>query len=138
MMEDFINFPCPRCSTKLVWAESGGVDCPECAKRSVSEPVAVNLDGAPLQNAPLGNKYVYFLWGDKNIKIGSTAYDPRKRAHSVQNQTKEKITLIGALLARESLELELHERFCRARVEGEWFYPCRGLLDLLVESFGHL
>lgn len=128
-----LEFRCPRCDTKII-----NCDCPECAKHRTNAPIPVDLDKDHLETAPLGTKYIYFLWRDNHIKIGSTAYDPRIRTRHIQNESKGKVSLIGALIASESLELELHERFCRARVKGEWFYPCRELRDLLITSFGHL
>jgi hypothetical protein len=67
-------------------------------------------------------RYVYFVKNGRKklVKIGS-AYDIEKRMSSLQISSPNPLTLLGFIEADETAERDLHRRFKKQRVRGEWF-----------------
>lgn len=66
--------------------------------------------------------FVYFLHDGSLCKIGKTKNKPRNRMKALK-VGNAKIQLIGYIETgnRDLLEAQLHERFKKRRVDGEWF-----------------
>lgn len=75
------------------------------------------------------DNFVYFVQcgEDGPIKIG-TAKDLRMRLSSLQIGCPYELRLLGAREGDMLTESELHRRFARYRIRGEWFEPSEGLL----------
>jgi hypothetical protein len=86
-------------------------------------------------DAPL--VYVMQRGSDGPYKIGRAkgAKRVRDRLSTLQTGSAERITLRRVFQGDAALEAALHKKFARARLEGEWFRPARGL-RLLVETYG--
>ncbi len=68
-----------------------------------------------------------------DIKIG-LSIDPGKRVRSLQTASSRKLELIGTIDGdRES---ELHKRFAKCRVRGEWFHPTPALKNYILNESG--
>lgn len=67
---------------------------------------------------------VYFIQAESGpIKIG-IALDPGERLAGLQISHFEKLTLLAAVEGGIALETELHRRFARFKIRGEWFERC--------------
>lgn len=69
---------------------------------------------------------VYFIQvgHDGPVKIGQTQGDARDRLIGIQVGCPYELRLLRAVEdATDGLEGELHERFARHRIRGEWFHP---------------
>jgi hypothetical protein len=81
--------------------------------------------------------YVYFLQPKFNeegpVKVGYSA-DPIRRLREHNNRLRdEPLALVGVFPANREQERELHRRWRRHRVLGEWFRPApeiRAAIDL--------
>lgn len=78
--------------------------------------------------------YVYFIRGrtSGHVKIGR-AWDVSQRFHAIKTSCSEPVELLGLIPSDfpERLEGELHARFRRCCVHGEWFRPNRHLLRFI-------
>jgi hypothetical protein len=81
--------------------------------------------------------FVYFIQAENSdgfIKIGF-AKNPIKRLLLFQTGNPYKLKLLGVISGvTEHYELELHVRFQRFRVRGEWFRPDSELLDFIQQE----
>lgn len=65
--------------------------------------------------------YVYFASdADGLIKIGYTA-DLKQRRKTLRVSTKRDLSILASVPGNRETERAYHMRFCRSRVEGEWF-----------------
>lgn len=82
------------------------------------------------------HREVYFIQGEKTklIKIG-VSDNARARLTHMQAHSPDKLVLLGVIVCerRGVTEKELHERFAKSRLHGEWFKPSRRL-RVLIES----
>jgi len=73
----------------------------------------------------MSDGYVYFIRkGDQDIfKIGMTRNEPEVRLSQIQTSTSDKLNLYGAIHSKypRKLELELHKKYDKYRLSGEWF-----------------
>lgn len=78
---------------------------------------------------------IYFIRGEEsgNIKIGYSIH-PGKRRKDLQTAHYEDLEVIGLLHGSPSLEAELHERFGKYRIRGEWYEPGKRLLAFIEEN----
>lgn len=78
-----------------------------------------------------GEQLVYFMQGIEGgpIKIG-IAVDPDERLQQLQFQGPLRLVVRHAMPGGAALELELHLRFSRSRLWGEWFAPVPDLRRL--------
>jgi hypothetical protein len=69
--------------------------------------------------------FVYLIGNTKLnwYKIGVTSKTVAERVRSIQNTLPFEVILFHSVPARlgEALEEDVHTRFCRHRVRGEWF-----------------
>lgn len=65
---------------------------------------------------------VYFIHNRRagTVKIG-VAWNPVKRMADLQVANADELRLLGCIAALEPDEIELHRRFSRFRIRGEWF-----------------
>lgn len=75
-------------------------------------------------------KKTYFISNGTLVKIGRSN-NPAKRSVSLQNFTPDRITTL--LVLDYDCESELHERFAKYRVVGEWFRICYDILMFISE-----
>lgn len=83
--------------------------------------------------APSGrDTAIYFVQSEHGgeIKIGR-ADDVAKRLVGLQTSRPDKLVLLASVKGSIQQERELHERFARHRVKGEWFSPVPELLQLI-------
>lgn len=75
---------------------------------------------------------VYFLQtaGDRRIKIGYSA-DFEKRRKQIGKMASSPLTVLAVMPGTRQLKRELHARFAKHRVHGEWFKPHKSILDYL-------
>lgn len=80
------------------------------------------------------NRSVYFIKPDSAavVKIGVCGEDPMKRLRALQTASWENLKIIG-LLKNGSLhkERELHEKFWKHHIRGEWFRLDQEILDFI-------
>ena len=83
------------------------------------------------ENADEG--YVYFIMSEKTqaIKIGFTAGNVKLRLSSLQTAHPYKLKVLATLNGNKNYEKELHKRFSKFRLEGEWFEPHPDLLAFI-------
>ena len=79
---------------------------------------------------------IYFLRDpDGAIKIGK-AVDVEKRIVALQSGNPRQLTTLLVVQAPRRLEFELHRRFERSRIFGEWFASSPELLDCIASLRG--
>ena len=81
--------------------------------------------------------WVYFIQGDDGgpIKIGRTQQNPQWRVDALQcGYPFGKLRLIWLIRGTGLLERELHERFKKSRLRGEWFTPSDEVLGFLEQQ----
>lgn len=86
---------------------------------------------------PLHDEYfdqVYFVQAAESgrIKIG-VSKNPARRLRNMQVDSPEKLDLLFYVKGSFALEKDLHERFSRLRLLGEWFQPDASMLRFLRE-----
>lgn len=98
------------------------------SRRYVTEHVRAALFKKPTNPAStrtLGQAekraHVYFIATADKIKIG-VAFDPLKRLRGLQTGNPEKLELIATFRGGLALEGEIHAKYARHRVHGEWFH----------------
>ena len=71
---------------------------------------------------------------DASIKIGkTTAQRKGRRRKELQIGNPEKLYVIAKLRGGKRRETELHERFARSRIHGEWFHRTTEIQEWLDE-----
>jgi hypothetical protein len=79
--------------------------------------------------------WLYFVQGDDGgpIKIGRTRKPPQHRIDALQaGYPYGRLRLVGLIRAHLRLETELHAKFYRLRLLGEWFEPGAELVNFIV------
>ena len=64
---------------------------------------------------------VYFIRDGDFIKIGFSAVSALERLGTLQTGNPRELVFLGQIIGTKALESELHCRFSRLRVRGEWF-----------------
>jgi hypothetical protein len=77
-------------------------------------------------------KRVYFIKGGGLVKIG-VAFMPKWRMEQLQTLSPVPLTLLAIAPGGYKFEAELHHRFAKSRVHGEWFKPSKELYDIIEE-----
>jgi hypothetical protein len=86
------------------------------------------------------DRLVYFAQAKDGgpIKIGQSCH-PRIRVYGIRAKTKVKLELLGIMTdGTGNLEGELHTKFSRERIQGEWFTPSKRLVDYIRKNAKHL
>ncbi len=74
---------------------------------------------------------IYFVQSESGpIKIGYTA-SVTKRLSQIKGSTVETVTLLGTMDGDRSQEKELHTRFIKYNIKGEWFSPADDILEFI-------
>ena len=122
-------FTCsPECERTLEIQERSGLAI-LCNKLDEGVPRAIEILDE------LGHdEWVYFVRGETtgHIKIGYST-DCANRIVQLQNGAPERLVMICTTHGDRRLEKQLHERFAKDRVHGEWFAPSAELLDFIDE-----
>lgn len=89
----------------------------------------------PAERTPQDTRSVYFVCelSSRLVKIGY-ARDADERLKSLQCGNPNDLILLGTIPGGPKKEGELHRRFRRLRVRGEWFRPAKELLDFIFEN----
>ncbi len=76
---------------------------------------------------------VYFAQASAGkVKIGFTESTLKTRAAALQNGNHDKIEMVGVIHgAGKVTERDLHKRFEKDRLNGEWFNPSPALLEII-------
>jgi hypothetical protein len=79
---------------------------------------------------------IYFAQGEmtKRIKIGYTSGDPKGRFRALQTGSPDRLTLVAVMDGDVKEERELHRRFGKYRLFGEWFEPHPELIEFITEG----
>ena len=66
---------------------------------------------------------IYFIQQDSNgpIKIGHTNNDIKARVYQLQTASPLPLTLIGTIQGDKEKEVEIHNKFKKYHIRGEWF-----------------
>lgn len=76
-------------------------------------------------------KYIYFVKAENGfIKIGITR-DVLRRFFNLQTSSPLSLTLVASMPGTEEEEAQLHSRFEKHKVKGEWYSPATELLDYI-------
>jgi hypothetical protein len=78
--------------------------------------------------------FVYFIkpvGQDGPIKIGHSTFPPARLA-SLQTWSPVELELVAHFPAPRQVETDLHDRFARWQLRGEWFEASRELTDLIA------
>ncbi len=82
-------------------------------------------------------KDVYFIEavGTDRVKIGR-AWNPNQRRRELQTSSPHELKLLGVVFGKRHSEPELHERFEKYRILGEWFRlsAIRVEMDAILEE----
>jgi len=121
--------------------ESGvfeGIMYDHAQKEIILEHLAICLESVP--RCPLGKcgvnildgkEYVYFIQGaEDSIKIGRSN-DPDRRLMELQTASPIELKFIKVIEGDEKLESEIHTRFGKSNIRGEWFKPSKRLLEFI-------
>ena len=78
--------------------------------------------------------FIYFIQSEKGgaIKIGLSK-NPEERLNELQTSTPYKLKLLAKIKGDISKERELHRRFARYRIRGEWFEASNELLSYIEQ-----
>lgn len=96
-------------------------------------------DGAPIGPVPTlperrSQRFVYFIMSleTERVKIGMAA-DPIERLCALQTACPEELGLLGWIVTHEAKthEAELHAKFQKDHVRGEWFKLTNELMDFI-------
>lgn len=77
--------------------------------------------------------WIYFLqsWGGGPIKIGICRIKPEDRIRTLQTGNPEPLRCIGLTYGLRAREKEIHQRFQKYRIRGEWFDPAEEILEFV-------
>ena len=80
------------------------------------------------------DSYVYFIQSEKGgaIKIGLSK-NPEERLNELQPSTPYKLKLLAKIKGNVRKERELHRKFARYRIQGEWFEAHTDLLSYIEQ-----
>lgn len=116
--------------------ENSGISAPVTVEKGAGNNTA-KLPYFPPTNVRLGcgrvkagSPFVYFIQAESGgyIKIGR-AIDPEMRLREIQAYCPAKLRILA--YSRDYKEWELHARFRKTRVHGEWFLPSPELFALI-------
>lgn len=81
-----------------------------------------------------GKTQVYFIQIGTSgpIKIGFTAIGVERRLASLQTSHPEPLRVLAAINGGRDVEADLHNRFARFRLNGEWFEPHPDIIQFLA------
>lgn len=88
------------------------------------------LDIAATTRKPYPTGFVYFITDGETVKIGFSAW-PLARMATLQNNTPRKLSLLTQCEGIMFNEHEMHRRFSKLRVQGEWFRPNKKMMKLI-------
>jgi excisionase family DNA binding protein len=95
-----------------------------------------NLPLDDLRGRPAPQRLVYFIATTNNrVKIGVSA-NPQKRLSALKTGATTALYLIGTIPGDHDEERQLHRKFARYRVKGEWFDLAGELRIYLRDLFG--
>jgi hypothetical protein len=77
--------------------------------------------------------YVYFIKSNDRVKIGKSK-DVHERMIQLKTSNPYKLELIGVIEGYGEKENELHEKFKKYRLHGEWFSLSKEILDFVQTS----
>jgi hypothetical protein len=79
---------------------------------------------------------IYFIQaiGGGPIKIGYTSTDPHDRLRGIQTGSPYKLRVLAVRTGNRSQEQALHHKLSEHRLEGEWFEPCKTVLEAIVDD----
>jgi hypothetical protein len=103
---------------------------PTLIDMAVATPEEREAEFGPMQAT------VYFAQAGEGgpIKIGITSGTLKSRIAQIQNGNPAKITVRAAIFgATAKDERELHKKFSKRRMQGEWFEPCPELEAVMAE-----
>lgn len=75
-------------------------------------------------------EFVYFISDGEAIKIG-TSTRPDRRVRALQTSHPRRLRIVGVMRGGAALEQELHRKFRRVRLKGEWFSDCAEINDFI-------
>ena len=83
-----------------------------------------------MRRSRINPKNIYFVQRgtDGPIKIGMTSGDPGTRVRELQVASPEKLHLLGCV---RGIESDIHGRFARHHISGEWFHPHSDILKFV-------
>lgn len=75
---------------------------------------------------------IYFIQAESGgpVKIG-TSTDPESRLSGLQVGSLENLRIIGKMNGGRSVEAEIHKRFARHHLRGEWFSDATDLMEFI-------
>jgi hypothetical protein len=79
---------------------------------------------------------VYFIQKKNRlgpIKIGKSV-NPKNRIIHLQTGSDERLNLLGFISEDIISEKELHDKFSRYKIHGEWFYFSEALINFIEEN----
>jgi hypothetical protein len=78
--------------------------------------------------------FVYLVGHERAVKIGWSDRHPRgRRLSQLQSASSEKLKVLGLIVGTLSRERQLHRRFARHWIRGEWFSPAEEILAYFKE-----
>ena len=79
--------------------------------------------------------FVYLIAGGDAVKIGYSEQHPnRSRLPELQIASWHELRLLGLIVGPIDKERELHKRFARLRIRGEWFQHAAEIVDYFREN----
>jgi len=78
--------------------------------------------------------YFFQIEGNGPIKIGYTTSDVKIRMTTVQSSVPYKLNLLGYFSGGWYKEQEIHRKFSKFRMRGEWFRPSKKILQYLEQE----
>ena len=75
---------------------------------------------------------IYFIQraSDKAIKIGFS-YRLRDRMYGIKAEARDSLEILCIIDGGRPRETSLHKQFSESRLDGEWFSPCKSLLEYI-------
>lgn len=91
----------------------------------------------PKKDKTIKDKFVYFIQNSKSkeIKIGLTK-DITRRLNDIKTYFPYGVELLHVIEGNKLLETELHKKFKKYNINGEWFEPAQELLNHISDLKG--
>lgn len=103
-------------------------------KRSPRPTPAIDTSAEYHEDEPESPTYIYFIQAASGpIKVGFSQF-PKTRFGALQSGHYEELTLLGVMVGTLAKEQQLHKRFARRRIRGEWFQPTKPLLKFIDKN----
>jgi hypothetical protein len=122
-----------RCLTQSRRIRKTSTDLTDILKKPEIDIFTLMFEYA--QSTPIKPKkkgFVYFIQNDIKIKIGRSM-NVHKRLEALRRTYGLGLTLLGIVSETEFSERDLHKKFRKDRIEGEWFYTCPEILAFINE-----